>query len=733
MKSIENEICVCLAKSNPIETIRQHTDKLISAADKLWKLKYINDETYRLLKIACEYHDYGKVNEKFQNRITKGENFNIKNEIPHGILSMVFLKKDMFNSDDEYYRVSACVMLHHRIRENMLLQYLRENIECIKNFAREYIEQIDIRKYKNKELIRIINSTNEVETIRLKGLLHKCDYTASAGIEVEYENDFLLKKMEQLGYEWRRVQKYCSEHRKDNLIVVAPTGMGKTEAGLLWIGNNKGFFVLPLKTAINAMYERIANSILNNDNIENRLALLHGGMKMYYISKIDESNINLNEYIQYSQKMSLPITISTMDQLFDFVFKGFAYEYKLAQLAYSKIVIDEIQVYDATLTAFLIYGIEKIHKLGGKIAIITATLPPYVRKEIERALDGNCLYKSFTEDGKVRHNVKVLDKEINTEDIIKKYNELNNRNESSKILVICNSVEVAQNLYGELKEYNVKLVHSKFIKKDRKKLEEQIIECGKTYSNTERKIIDKKSEIWISTSMVEASLDIDFDYLFTELNNLFALFQRMGRCNRKAVKDIYKKDYNCFVYTKPLGKVKKYLKNTDVFETSIKAIQNLEGIVSEKEKEKLINDYMTRENMNSYYEKYEKVMECLRNNEGDDNSKRKIREIASVEVIPKLIYDKYSEKIEKLFKKLENENDFIEREKEMANIKEYCLSICEYECDKNDIVFKKYINKYFEIPILNCEYSEDMGFIKNSVKSKGIEEKRLDAGGIFIE
>mgnify|MGYP006877193999 FL=1 len=33
--------------------------------------------------------------------------------------------------------------------------------------------------------------------------------------------------------------------------------MGKTEGGLRWIGNHKGFFVLPLKTAINAMYDRI--------------------------------------------------------------------------------------------------------------------------------------------------------------------------------------------------------------------------------------------------------------------------------------------------------------------------------------------------------------------------------------------------------------------------------------------------------------------------------------------
>ena len=33
--------------------------------------------------------------------------------------------------------------------------------------------------------------------------------------------------------------------------------MGKTEAGLLWLGNHKGFFILPLRTAINAIYARI--------------------------------------------------------------------------------------------------------------------------------------------------------------------------------------------------------------------------------------------------------------------------------------------------------------------------------------------------------------------------------------------------------------------------------------------------------------------------------------------
>ena len=50
--------------------------------------------------------------------------------------------------------------------------------------------------------------------------------------------------------------------------------MGKTEAALLWLGNHKGFFVLPLRTAINAMYKRIETEIIRGKK-EESLALLH--------------------------------------------------------------------------------------------------------------------------------------------------------------------------------------------------------------------------------------------------------------------------------------------------------------------------------------------------------------------------------------------------------------------------------------------------------------------------
>lgn len=40
---------------------------------------------------------------------------------------------------------------------------------------------------------------------------------------------------------WNELQEFCIENREENIIALAPTGMGKTEAGLLWIGNHKGF------------------------------------------------------------------------------------------------------------------------------------------------------------------------------------------------------------------------------------------------------------------------------------------------------------------------------------------------------------------------------------------------------------------------------------------------------------------------------------------------------------
>ena len=57
------------AKSDKVTTLVIHNAALREALDKLYELGYIEKEMYELLKIACEYHDLGKINEMFQARM----------------------------------------------------------------------------------------------------------------------------------------------------------------------------------------------------------------------------------------------------------------------------------------------------------------------------------------------------------------------------------------------------------------------------------------------------------------------------------------------------------------------------------------------------------------------------------------------------------------------------------------------------------------------------------------
>ena len=112
------------------------------------------------------------------------------------------------------------------------------------------------------------------------------------------------------------------------------------------------------------------------------------------------------------------------------------------------------------------------------------------------------------------------------------------------------SITNAININEILGNKNLHILHSKFIKCERLSKESEIIEFGKTYKDNKSNELDKQSGIWISTSIVEASLDIDFDYLFTELQDLNSLFQRLGRCNRKGKKEfmITEKGYIMYNY-----------------------------------------------------------------------------------------------------------------------------------------------------------------------------------------
>lgn len=86
------------AKSDKVTTLAIHNAALREALDKLYELGYIEKEMYELLKIACEYHDLGKINEIFQARMkNKKLHFDLEKEIPHNVLSLFFVDSERVN------------------------------------------------------------------------------------------------------------------------------------------------------------------------------------------------------------------------------------------------------------------------------------------------------------------------------------------------------------------------------------------------------------------------------------------------------------------------------------------------------------------------------------------------------------------------------------------------------------------------------------------------------------
>ncbi|MCT4545113.1 MAG: CRISPR-associated helicase Cas3' [Vallitalea sp.] len=731
-------------KAKPNKTIREHTDELLQNLDILQSLNYIKSQhIYELTRIACEYHDYGKVNREFQKRIKNNYKFNEEIEIAHNVLSLYFIDKSKFENVDDYYKVGFAVLNHHNYCDNFRTLGEEDSKELIKNLLSDF----EVNKIKRRTVKKLKEVTENEEAILIKGLLHKCDYSASGEIPIEYENNFLKCGLENLlekwkskdnNSNWNELQQFCKKNTNNNIMVVAQTGMGKTEAGLHWIGNNKGFFILPLKAAINSIYKRVKEDILNENSIESKLALLHSDSLNYY-SNDKNDEMDIMDYYNQSKQFSLPLSISTLDQLFDFVFKYQGYELKLVTLSYSKIVIDEIQMYGADLLAYLIYGIKMINKFGGRIAILTATLAPFI-KDLLKTGENPIEFeeRTFINDIK-RHNVKVYHSEIDTCSIYNKFQENRELGISNKILVVCNTVKKAQQLYTELLEKcvsseKVNILHSKFIKCERASKEIEIIEFGKT---------EKIGEgIWISTQIVEASLDIDFDYLFTELSDISGLFQRLGRCNRKGMKSV---DYpNCFVFlnidNNLLTNGTKGFIDRKIYELSKEALKDIDGLLTERDKTNIINQYLTTENLkgSDYWFRYNQFAKKIADLPPYEIDKKDInlRNIISYDVIPNEIYQKYKDEIDEYSEKLllniskklnkeEVEELKIEKLQLKEEIKKFTVPVGIYDIflkEGNTIIKKIYISRNEFINVINCTYNE-LGFIRLTRKEvKGLED-----------
>jgi CRISPR-associated endonuclease/helicase Cas3 len=332
-------------------------------------------------------------------------------------------------------------------------------------------------------------------------------------------------------------------YKDHNTILLAPTGIGKTEFSYLWSNGEKFFYTLPLRTAVNQIYNRTKRIFGDN-----KTGILHSDADVYILGEGGETE-SMKIY-DFSRQLSYPAIISTGDQFFPYALRPPSYEKIFAKFSYSRLIIDEIQAYDPKAAAIIVKFIEHIDQMGGKFLLMTATLPRFIRDEIDRRFKNQDESKNYKElnlfDEKelsdfTKHKVQLKlqnykDEQLSySNELIAEIIQKSEENNGSRVLVVMNTVKQAQAIFDDLckvaKGVDVKLFHSRFTQKHRKEKEDMLSEF---IGNNDKSRADKRPKILVATQVVEASLDLDADFLFTELAPWDALIQRMGRVLREA-------------------------------------------------------------------------------------------------------------------------------------------------------------------------------------------------------
>ncbi|MCX7759393.1 MAG: hypothetical protein N2169_07310, partial [bacterium] len=244
--------------------------------------------------------------------------------------------------------------------------------------------------------------------------------------------------------------------------------------------------------------------------------------------------------------------------------------------------------------------------------------------------------------------------------------------------------------------------------------------------------------IWVCTQLVEASLDIDFDYLFTEASTADSLIQRMGRVWRHRSYD-YSGDENIII----AKDIKYRIYEKILVEKSIEMIQGklAEGFLLSQSKREIVKELYSEKNLNEWgskylseWEKYEKIINSEWNFILKESKQRAFRDVMTIELIPEIYKNKiccYLKLMEKIIEKIKLDKNLEEKEKEvkirfkktkiLKKIQEYKVPVPIYlvnpsvlkriidssnPIDSNPI---EWLDKNYEIGILNKKYEYNIG------------------------
>src|SRR5229473_2369743 len=541
-----------------------------------------------------------------------------------------------------------------------------QGVERVQYWLRRYERWVD--KLRNTPLA----GYQVVFPILLRGLTTTADHMASAHLKtlpdpIQESWQSLARRILKPGQHQYPHQEASANGSKRSTLLISPTGSGKTEAALYWaLGDGsvavpRLFYALPYQASMNAMYDRLRDKQKGFGTVA--VGLQHGrAVQALYTRLIDQEAVPASTSALVSWEKNInslharPVKVFSPYQMLKAAFQLRGFEGMLTDYAQAAFIFDEIHAYEPGRLALILAMIEYLRiNYDARFFVMSATFPDIIRSKLVKALDfepadillaDQSVFQKFR-----RHRLHLLHGGLLEDGIGRIVADV----QAGKSVLACvNTVRRAQAVRQELlnaglSSEQVLLIHSRYILKDRIAREQEVLK---------RSSIGVQSQpfVLVATQVVEVSLNIDLDTIYTDPAPLEALLQRFGRVNRTCTKHI------CPVYVFRQPDDGQYVYNERLVRRTLAELEDHDGDEIEESQindwlDRIYNDQEIRQQWNEEYQRISQsaqlVLKNLRPFESDAQLEKDFDAMFdNVEVLPR--------RFEQVYLQCLNMNDFLQ-------------------------------------------------------------------------
>lgn len=345
------------------------------------------------------------------------------------------------------------------------------------------------------------------------------------------------------------------------LLVEAPMGEGKTELAFLAhlrlqaANGHRGLYVaLPTQATGNALFQRALTFLEQFADGHLDVQLVHGGAAMnedvQHLRGVDHSpQESLSASAWFSQRkrpLLSPYGVGTVDQALFAALNVKHHFVRLWGLGNRVVVLDEVHAYDTYTSGLIAALLRWLRALGCSVVLMSATLPLARRGELLRAwgvaeveVPELAYPRLVLADARGVRGEQFSARPLAPIRLVGLGESLDSMAERAVDLLegggcgalIVNTVDRAQKLCVALRQrlgdqVPLLLFHARFPADQRAERERQVLAAfGAQGERPQRALL-------IATQVAEQSLDIDFDFMLSDLAPVDLLLQRAGRLHR---------------------------------------------------------------------------------------------------------------------------------------------------------------------------------------------------------